>query len=160
MYFVIEMTNLFWSYLICIVKCSYPFRGVTFRWQECDLFALPPPDGVFISKRTGICSPSGWRPNWEGKLSPEANAGVIVLEREFSFSKCTSTRFLVRGALNCRAGQAVAQLVMSLPRGGCWIEDEPLEPRDRCLYYGSWVGASLLGTQTGGSLIGDEPSRW
>jgi len=38
MYFVIEMTELFRSYLICIVKCSYPFGGVTSGWQECDVY--------------------------------------------------------------------------------------------------------------------------
>jgi len=56
MYFVIEMAELFRSYLIYIVKRSYPFGGVTSRWQKCDVSALPSPDGVFISKCTNIYS--------------------------------------------------------------------------------------------------------
>ena len=82
--------------------------------------------------------------------SSEANSDAIVLERGFFFSKRTSIRLRVRGALSCRAGQTVAQLQMSLPigscligmslpKGSCLIEDELLEFKDRCLYYDSRV---------------------
>ena len=47
------------------------------------------------------------------------------------------------GALSYGAGQAVAQLGMSLLAGSCPIEDELLEPKDMCLYY-DFRGGFLL----------------
>ena len=53
-----KVTELFRSYMICVMKCSYLFGSLTFGLQEYDMSAIPSPDGVFISKRTYICPPS------------------------------------------------------------------------------------------------------
>ena len=54
MYFVIEMTVMFRSCLVCIVELSYPFRGLIFSWQEYDVPALSSLDSVSISERSNI----------------------------------------------------------------------------------------------------------
>ena len=62
------------------------------------------------------------------------------------------------GSLRCEAGQAVAQLGMSLLGGSCPSKDEPLELRDKCLYYDSQLGLpSSEHGQTGRRAISDEP---
>ena len=48
--------------------------------------------------------------------SPGADVSAIILERGFPFPEHTSIRLQMRGALSCGAGQAVAQLGMSLSR--------------------------------------------
>ena len=53
----------------------------------------------------------------------------------------------MRDALSYSAGQAIAQLGMSLLRGDCLIEDEPLELINKYLYYDFRVRASFLETQ-------------
>ena len=65
----------------------------------------------------------------------------------------------MRGALSYRAGQAVAQLGMSLLGSSYPIEDEPLEPTvGVCTMILEWGLPSSEHRQTGGSLIGDDLS--
>ena len=54
----------------------------------------------------------------------------------------------MREAVSYIVGKAVAQLGMSLSGGSRLIEDEPLELRNRGLYYDSRVGGSFLRTKT------------
>ena len=48
------MTELFRSYLICILEYPYSFGGLTSGRQEYDVSAIQSPDDVFISERTCI----------------------------------------------------------------------------------------------------------
>ena len=80
----------------------------------------------------------------------------FVLEWELPSTEHKNIRFRVRGALSYSVGQVVAQLGICLLEGSCPIKNEPLKPRNRCVYYDSQVGASFLGTQISSSPIGDE----
>ena len=56
---------------------------------------------------------------------------------EASLIETRNIGFCMTVALSYGAEQGFAQLVMSLFVGSYPIEDEPLEPKDRCLYYNS-----------------------
>jgi len=89
---------------------------------------------------------------------PEANVGVIVFERGFSFSECISIRFRVRGTLSFRARQKIAQLGISLPRAVAQLRMSLWNPNTSVCTVDSRVGlSSLKYKQTGSSPIGDEP---
>ena len=40
MYFAIEMIELFKSYLICVAERLYSLKGMTFGWQEYDIYDI------------------------------------------------------------------------------------------------------------------------
>ena len=150
------MNKLFRSCLTCVVKWLYPFGGLIFEWQECEVWVTTPRWYLHLraSRRQFLSEVGtsvvklnlvGWCLccySWVGASLPR------IYKHKLSYEGTESPQ-LRSMASRCSIGSCYQ------------IEDGPLEPKGRCLGYVSRVEApSSEHVQTGSCPIRDEPSWW